>query len=62
MYIAIEYNDDGSINDEGSIQDTPEKAWEIVSDIFYAPDTKIYKLSPYATVKNQRPYTLHKIK
>ena len=46
MYIAIELDDDGSINDEGFLRDTPKKAWDCVEDTFSAPDTIICEVRP----------------
>ena len=45
-YIAVELDDDGSINDEGCLRDTPEKAWECVKNTFFDLDTVICEVRP----------------
>lgn len=44
MYIAIEYNEDGTINDNGSIEPTMKEALEVVKHVFYIPDTRVHKI------------------
>lgn len=54
-YIAVELNDDGSINDEGCVQDTPEEAWERVKDSFHACDVVICEVRPMFKVEIPKP-------
>lgn len=53
-YIAIELDDDGNINDAGRLAMTKEAAWEMVKNIFYAPNTVIAKVTPEFLVKAEK--------
>jgi len=55
MYIAVEYLDDGTINDTGQIDPTKEGAWAWVAHVFDAKSTKIHLISDvYYTVKEKK--------
>ena len=44
LYIAIEYDVNGMINDYGSAEQTPKEAWYAVSDVFDKNSTKIHPI------------------
>ena len=41
MYVAVEYTDDGEVNDSGPVCGTKREAWEVVDHVFSAKHTKI---------------------
>ena len=44
MYVAVEYNDDDTVNDVGYAADSPKKAWKNVTGIFDKNSTKIHPI------------------
>ena len=44
LYIAIEYNDDGTVNDVGYPVNSPKEAWDIVDGILDKNSTKIHPI------------------
>ena len=44
MYVAVEYNDDDTVNDWGMPATTPKKAWKNVTGIFDKNSTKIHPI------------------
>ena len=51
MYIAVELNDDGSLNDLGLPAPTMKKALECVASTFSLKDTVIYEMTLHAEIR-----------
>lgn len=51
MYVAVELNDDGSVNAIGKIANTKEKAWDVVQNTFSPSDSEIWELVPRFHIK-----------
>ena len=57
MFLAVELNEDKTVNDTGSIEATPEEAWEKVKSVFHAPSTVIVYCKPVSAIKTKTSLT-----